>query len=967
MFSSIIQNPLRLLRRKVFFSAAALVFLGLFLAFPGHASGIRAELYGGLGKAADPVPFLAGARRGKLPSGLSYYIFENAKPENRAYLTMAVNAGSVLEEDDERGLAHFVEHMAFNGTTRFPEAELVNYLRSLGMRFGPEVNAYTSYDETVYGIEVPTELGEGGKKSIPTQALAVIDDWTRAIVFNPKDVDDERAVIMEEYRSRLGAGERFQRILTGALFRGSPYAERRPIGLPEIIENAPAERLKNFYNKWYRADNMALVLVGDFDAAAMEADMVSHFSIAAPDTPLNRPRYDLPPPQKGNFEVIPFTDPEMPASVAYLYYKRTPKAPAADLRSFRRGLIDTLIGRMLDMRFEDAMADPAAPFVYAGSGNVRYGASSRYYVLLAQAKAGGMEASIHSLLREKEALIRYGFTAGELELASRSLLSDIEQTVSEKDRQSSGNYVNEFSSHFLKGGILTDPEWELEAVKKLLPGIDLKEIAYTVKDYFAADDLQVFMAAPETEKENLPRADSILKIIAALKREDIAPPEETDLEGELVEALPQAGTIVAEEPDISTGAIRWELSNGAKVILKETKNQNNEIVLYAMARGGSASSPEEKDISANLSAEFFNYSGAGPYNRTGLMRKLADKQVYLSFWNTHYIRGFQGSSTTADIKTLFELLFLKFTDPRIDGDAAAALLDQYKTSLAQRVDDPNAVFSDELTRILYDNNIRFKPLEVSDLPRVNLDEALDFLKWSLNPADYTFVFTGNLDIKILRGLTETYLASLPSGERRLNAWTDPQIKRPGKMEKNIYKGKEARSIVYQSWFSQSPPFSEAVSAAAQALEEYLDIKLTEEIREKLGGVYSISQAAYSSSVPRDELGLSIQFICDPGRSAALGAAVEEELKKVALGNIDADVFTKAREAMIKSLEDNMQRNMYIAQSYANSSVMLDTALDRLNKRQDVFRALKPEDIQNLMIQLQNGGPAQVILYPEEQQ
>ncbi|MDR2534751.1 MAG: insulinase family protein, partial [Treponema sp.] len=585
--------------------------------------------YGGLGKPADPVPFIGAARTGTLPNGLRYYILENQKPENRAYLTLAVNAGSVLENDDEQGLAHFVEHMAFNGTERFPESELVNYLRSLGMRFGPEVNAYTSYDRTVYGIEVPTELDESGHKRIPDTALAVIDDWSHAITFDPKDVDDERLVIMEEYRSRLGAMDRIRKQWLPIFFRGSPYADRSPIGLPEIIENAPASKLQNFYKTWYRPDNMALILVGDFDGAALEGSLTSHFTMPAAETPLNRPKYDLPPPQKGFISEI-FTDPELSFTAVYLYDKRTPKPRTGDLAAYREALIDMLIGSMLSRRFDDAASKPETPYMGAQGRQERYGASSRYYQLFARAKAGAAEASLWEMLLAKESMIRYGFTESELDREKRSLISAVIRLNSEKDRIESNSYIEEFTDHFLLGTAMPDIAWELEAVQRLLPGIGTKEIAVAVKDYFALEDVSIFVFAPDAEKADLPSKERIQQLAAEARRVLLEPPKEETLTDQLLDDDPQPGAILNEAVDPETEALLWELSNGGKVILKKTSNRNNEIIFYALAPGGSANAPEEEDRSASLAAEMLQVSGMGPYSLQDLQKKLAGKQVSMS-------------------------------------------------------------------------------------------------------------------------------------------------------------------------------------------------------------------------------------------------------------------------------------------------------------------------------------------------
>jgi len=924
-------------------------------------------VWGNLGQPTDQVPFMEKVRTGTLPSGLRYFILENAMPENRAYLTLAVNAGSVLENDDEQGLAHFVEHMAFNGTARFPEAELVNYLRSLGMRFGPEVNAYTSFDKTVYGIEVPVESGKDGVRRIPATALAVIDDWTRAITFAPSSMDNERLVVLEEYRSRLGAWDRIRQKWLPVLFRGSPYARRLPIGLPEIIENAPAARLVDFYKKWYQADNMALILVGDFDGAALEASLGDYFKIQKPAAPTDRPHYDLPLPQKGNIETLILTDPELTNTNIYLYFKRGHEAPRGDLSFYRGEVIDILIDRMLDFRFEDALTRPETPYVYAGAGTARYASSSRFYVMVAQAKTGAAEASLVELLREKEAILRYGFSNATLENSVNALLADTRRLVQEKDRQESNKYVNALTNYYLEGGNLADVEWELEALQQLLPRIKTQDINAAIKDYFAGDDVQVFIFAPDAERANLPSEERIRQIVNESGKMKAAQPKYKNVKGDLVSRVPAKGSVIAESTDEETGALLWELSNGAKVILKSTKNKNDEIVVQAMARGGTSSAAPEDDVSADLAVEMTQVSGLGPWPRSDLSRKLYGKQVSLSHSVSAYYRGFRGSATSGDLKTLFEMVYLSFTDLRIDPKAVQAMKDQYATSLALRGENPQTVFSDEINRTIYSGHPRFKPLELADLPKINIESALNFLRRGTNPADYTFIFTGNLETKTMRDYIETYIASIPRGES-WNSWTDLNITRPGKVENIVHKGKEEQGMVYMAWFSKAP-FTEELSIAAQVLNEYLDIKMTEEIREKLGGVYSISVSVPVSPAPRGELSMQVYFACDPKRVQELSAAVINLLNQTAAGGapggINQDIFDKAVEALKKEWETSIQSNTYIAQSYANSSVLLNLPLSRLNKRPQYFSAVTPADIQKICAQLvQGSGPARVVLLPD---
>jgi len=561
-------------------------------------------------------------------------------------------------------------------------------------------------------------------------------------------------------------------------------------------------------------------------------------------------------------------------------------------------------------------------------------------------------------------MIRHGFTDSEMATAAEMLISDLQKLAQEKNRQQSQKYINSLTDYYLKGGNYADIEWELNAVSQMLPHIKAKDINAAVKNYFASGDLQVFIFAPDSEQDSLPNEARVKQMIAESKKMKIAAPKSRAVEGGLLSSVPGSGAVVSESIDTETGAAFWELSNGARVILKSTKNKNDEIVMHAMALGGTSSAAPEDDISASLAIEMTQVSGLGPWSRPELTIKLAGKQVSLSQFVYSYYRGFRGSSNTGDLKTFFEMLYLIFTDQRIDGEAVQAMMDQYKTSLALRREDPHAVFSDEINRTIYSGHPHFKSLELEDLPKADTDKALAFVRKCLNPADYTFIFTGNLDFKTMKEYVENYLAAIPRGQS-WNTWTDLNVTRPGKVENIVHKGKEEQSTVYMVWFSKAP-FSDEISASCQVLNEYLDIKLDNEIREKLGGVYSISSGVSISPVPQGELSMQVYFNCDPKRVRELQTAVIAILNQTAGGVIDHDTFTKAMEAPKKEWEVSIQSNAYIAQSYANSSVLLKLPLSRLDKRPKLFAAVTQADIQRVCAQLlQSSGPALVVLLPEK--
>ena len=934
----------------------------LFTAFVLTCVSVNSSVFTGLGKGTDKIPLTSRAITGTLPNGLRYYIMENSLPENRAYLSLVVNAGSVLERDDQRGYAHFIEHLAFNGTERFPKLEIIEYLRTLGSRFGDNLNAYTFYDQTVYHFDIPVETVNGVKR-IPDRVLAVLDDWSHAVTFDPEDVKNESRVIIEEMRTRSGINERKWKIIYSNIFKGSAYENRDVIGLADIIENASPDMLKEFYNRWYRSDNMALIFVGDFDGKALEAELKDHFKKDAPSSPVKRPVHELPPPKSGNFNVQIVTDPEMSNTEIYIYYKQRKSSPRGTLSYYRETIIDYLISEMLDERFGEASLDPASASTDLWGYVWRWSVNTAFYFMGTSAKDNAEEA-LKQLLTEKEDMRRHGFTESELNRAKLNLVSYFDKLLSEKDRTQSQTYLRYITNNFLFGEDFADIEWEVAAVNALLPGIKLNEIKRTANSYFTQNDINVFLFAPKAEEQNLPSEERIKAIFKEAQNADIIPRIDASVSGELLDEIPSPGKIVSEVFDQPTGSYTLTLSNGAKVILKETENKNNEIIMYAAAKGGSANSTAQTRVSVNLLSEMISASGLGPYSRTELVNKLAGKQVASSFWLHDYYRGFEGASTAQDINTLFEMVNLFFTNPRLDERAIAALISQYKTALARIDEDPQRFFSRQLQKILYSNHPMFKPLELEDMDRVSIEQAIAFLKRCINPGDYTFIFTGNLNLDIMRELSSVYIASIPNNTS-MNSWSNPGITRPSEGRRVIYKGRDDRCIVYLTWFARGASgFSEQRNQISSVLSEYLDIALTDEIREEKGGVYSISAWSSIAVIPAGEYRLGVSFVCNPSRADELIKAVRENLTRISRQPINTETFNKAKEALLSEHERAMQSNSHIAQSYANSFVLYNTPLSRLNSRPNTLRVVTSQDMQNFCREILASGPVEIVMYPE---
>jgi len=956
---------MKTINKKFIFKILSAILITVFIITCASTS----VYYEGLGKGNDIIPLNSRTLTGFLPNGLRYYILENSLPENRAHLALIVNAGSVLERDDQRGFAHFVEHLAFNDTARFPKLELIEYLRSLGMRFGADANAYTSYDETVYHFDVPVENINGVKK-IPDRAIAILDDWTHAVSFKTEDVQSESRVVLEELRSRLGAMDRVRKITLPVLFQNSQYANREPIGLTEIIENASSDKLKEFYNRWYTSDNMALVFVGDFDGKKLEAELVKHFNMPKAENPVNRPLYELPPPKNNNFHVKIITDPELTSSSFNIYYKqRKSNVKRGTIAYYRDSIIDYLIDAMLSFRFNEASSNPDSAYTESWGGIWRWSAASRFYTLGTYPKTGNAEQALRELLLEKEAMRRYGFTESEFELAKKSLVSYMEKLLSEKDRTESRTFIRGFTNHFLFGEDMSDIEWEVDAINIFLPSITLNEISQRARSYFSANDCVVFLIAPLAEENNLPSKERIKAIFNETRSTRITARHNKDVSGELMDYIPSSGSIISERIDTPTQAVILTLENGARVILRETANKNNEIVLYAMAKGGTVNATEETFVCADLLSDIIEVSGLGQYSKTDLVSKLAGKQVSVSFWNSHYYRGFQGTSTNENITTLFEMLHLFFTQPRLDERAISAMADQYRTMLLHQDQDPRIVFQREINKIIYNNHPFFRTLEVEDIDKVSLKNASAYLNRCINPSDYTFIFTGSLDINKMRELISNYLASIPHPNNEnvtsMNMWADPKINRPSAGRRAVYKGIDQRSTVYLLWITQAPSaFNEQKNQAASVLSEYLDILLTDEIREKMGGVYSISAGASVSVIPAGENRLNVYFVCDPSRADELIGAVRNTITNISRQPLNTDKFNKAKEALLMSHERSMQRNLHIAQSYANSFVLYNTPLNRLDLRPSAIRAVTVQDVQTLCREIVANNPVEIVLFPE---
>jgi len=937
----------------------ALLSSALLITLLAACAGVPRSAWGDLGRPSDPVPLMQGLRTGTLPSGLRYFILENAVPENRALIRLVANVGSLHEEDHELGISHFVEHMAFRRTERFPVVR--DHVRGLA----GSTNAFASFDRTVYWLNVPVETAPDGTRVIPAGALALVDDWTRAIVFDPEYVDLERRVIVTEYHDRMGAGNRIWREWRSLMFRGSRFVDRYPMGCLEIINAATPADLENFYRTWYRADNLAVIFVGDFDGAALQASLAEHFLIEAPDRPTPQPVFEFPAPRRGNLDAVVMTDPELTATQIVLYFRRAQEPERGDIAAFRESLIDGLIGQMVSLRFSEAAMTPESPFMGAAVGTNPWwwtGSRSRSYVMRVTARSGRSEEALTELLRTKEAMRRHGFHGTEIALAKESIVAHQQRMVAEKDRQPSATHMDWLTDFYLVGGSLPDFEWMLHATRQLLPGISARDINNAVRAYFATNDILVGVFAPESERDTVPGEARVRQLVAGRGGMAVERPGARVVADRFLQHTPERGSVIAETLDAETGATVWELGNGARVILYPTENSNDEIILRAMARGGTLCVPPEDSVSAQLAVQMLQISGLGPWSVTEVTRMLAARQVSFTPSVGRYTRGFNGSATTGDLQTLFEMLHLGFTDPRIDPRAVETLMDRLRTSLPLRVENPQTVFTDEFARITTGDHPRYRQLELADLPHADIDTALAFLRRGFNPADFTFVFVGNLTPQMMRNYVETYLASIPRGEGEWNTWTDLNVVRPGNVEHNVFAGMEEQSTVRLAWYVPAA-FSEQLNISTWVLQTYLGRMLSNEMRGNLGGVHHLSTSVSLSAMPRGEMSMVIHFRSVPERVQELSNAVLTVVNEAARAT-DQTVFDGTVEALRDNLELGTQNNVTVANHFVNSAAVLDLPLSRMQRRPRYLAEVTPAEIRRIAALLLQNGPAKVVLFPE---
>jgi zinc protease len=848
-----------------------------------------------------PLPIDSAVTVGKLPNGLRYYIRVNHEPRDRAELRLVVNVGSILEDSSERGVAHFVEHMAFNGTTHFARQELVDYLESTGVRFGADLNASTSFDETIYRLTVPTDSA-----GLLARGVQVLEDWAHGLTFDPAEIDRERGVVVEEWRTGRGAGQRISDKIFPVLFAGSRYAQRLPIGDPETIRNVPRKTLVDFYDEWYRPDLMAVVAVGDFDGDSVEKLIRQHFSALKPaDGASARPVYPVPPHDSTLVAVA--TDPEATSSAVAVYYLQPVRAERT-VGDYREDLVEGLYNSMLNSRFREIAQRADPPFLGAGSAQGRVVRSSEAYVLSALVGDGGISRGLGALLTEAERVVQHGFTPTELERQKRELLRSVERAYDERDKMSSSSLVGDYVDNFLSDEPMMGIGEQWKLTKELVPGIQVAEVNELAERWLRGKSRVITASAPARDSAEVPSGAELVALADSVEAAKVVAYVDSTATGDLVESPPKPGQIVGAKTIPEIGVTEWKLSNGARVLLKPTDFKDDQLLFRAFSPGGTSLAPDSLFVPARTASSVVVVGGVGRFSATDLEKALAGKSVNVTPTIGAYQEGIAGGGSPKDASTIFQLIYLYFTAPRTDSTAFLSYQTRVKALVANRGASPSAAFSDTLEVILARHHPRARPLTSATFDRMNLEESLDFYRDRFADAsDFTFVFVGNIDTTVIKPLVERYIASLPATHRK-ESWRDIGMDYPkGVIHREVRKGSDEKSQT-QIVFSGPFEYTRRDVYMLSALVDVLQIRLRDRLREQLGGTYGVGVGADPTPYPRERYAVSVGFGSAPDWVDELTRAAFAEIDSLKkYGPTKADM-EKVKEIEIRERESAMREN-----------------------------------------------------------
>ncbi|MGZ8290165.1 MAG: M16 family metallopeptidase [Telluria sp.] len=910
---------------------------------------------------ADTIPVGPQVKVGKLPNGLTYYIQKNARPEKKLELRLVVKAGSILEDEDQLGLAHFTEHMAFNGSTNFRKQELVSYLQSIGVKFGADLNAYTSFDETVYILPIPTN-----RKATVDKGFLVLKDWASGITFNHADIDKERGIVLEELRLGKGASDRMNKVLLPKMFNGSRYADRLPIGTEPVIANFRYDAIKRFYKDWYRPDLMAVVAVGDIDPKVAEKLIKTHFGpLKNPANP--RPREYATIPVRSETEAVVITDKEASSDTLLIRYPVQEDIEQPTFGEYREKLVEGIFAGMLSQRMQELSQQAAPPFIGGGSNISRLTARYKSYTAFAALGKGGATPAIDALVQENERARLFGFSAAELDRAKKNLMRFYERAYNERDKTDSASYVGEYVRNFLEQESIPGIANEYRYVQELVPGITLEEInrytRATIPDRSAK--LVVYMGNTNTETP-VPNSEQLLASVATAEKTAVSARDEKVFAANLMDQPPAPGSIVSETHDKALGLTRLTLSNGVKVILKPTDYRNDQVLMSAVRFGGQMLFDEADAFNSRYASSIVSSMGLKDYSPLDLQKVLAGKTASVRVGlgsNTDIVSGSAGNT---DIETMLQLVHLQFTGVRRDGDL-------YKSFIARQVDaarnartQPEIVFRDEIISTLYNNHPRVaRTPRPEDFSKVDLDRAVDIYKARFSSArDLTFILVGSFDVATTKPLLATYLASLPTPDIPVLAKDTGVRPVSGVVKKEVHSGSEAKSNVSINFTGKSH-FSEEEQLRFYALMEVMNIRITDILREKLALIYGGGMNGSFNKIPYENYAIALSLPTGPANVEKVLAATFEEIERMKEKGPDVGDLNKVKENWVQSHQKSLRENGYWI-NHLQTALLHETDPGAILTYEKQVAAITPAQLKEAAKRYFNlNNYVQVVLYPDK--
>lgn len=910
----------------------------------------------------DKLPTEPRLKKGKLANGLTYYIQKNTRPEKKIELRLVVNAGSILEDDDQQGLAHFTEHMAFNGSAHFKKNELVSFLQTIGVEFGADLNAYTGFDETVYILPIPTEKKENIEKG-----FQILEDWASTIAFEGAEIDKERGVVLEESRRGKGAEDRMFRVVYPKMFEGSRYAERIPIGKDDILKNFKHDVIRRFYRDWYRPNLMAVIVIGDIETAEAERLVKLHFEkLKNPAKVRERVLTDVPGRTKS--EGIVVLDKEATNHVIEIDYGYKKSTDDVTVGDYRGSLVEYLFTSMLSQRMQELTQKADPPFIFGGSNIGGYAKGYEEFQSFAYVGQRGVEPAIQALVQENERARKFGFTSGELDRVKKMLLKNIERAYNERDKTESDRIAEEYIRNFLTNEPIPGIEKEFGYYKQFMEGITLEEVnAFAAKTIPAPDaNKLVSFTGPEQAAFKIPSNEQLLAMTEEAGKAAVTPYEEKAVAASIMAAPPTAGAITAEKENKELGTWEVSLSNGVKVILKPTDFKNDQVVMMASRFGGQYLYDPKDRFNAEFASTVVTQMGVAQFAPLDLRKVLAGKTATAAPRLTTISETMTGGSSAVDVETMLQLTYLYFTQPRKDDDLFKSFVTKQQALYQNMAADPQFTFQDSVIATLYKKQVWAPKLpKPENFAQINEDRALEIYKERFGNANgFTFVLVGKFDPNTIKPLVATYLGSLPSS-KVTSTYKDVGL-RPvkGVVKKVVNKGTEDKSFIRMFWNGEAP-YSEAELLKIQALTDILNIKIIESLREDLGGIYSGGMYGNLSKNPYNNYSLGVSLPCGPENVDKLIKATHAEIEKIKANGPTAGDMEKIKETWKQQYQVNMKDNSFWAKQLLASVETGSTGgeLVSYEKRVAALTANDVKDAAKKYLDMKNY--VEVVLNPEK--